>query len=82
MTKMHVTQNTERPNIVLRSNNGYDQPQTEAWAPKEFLPQTPLLLPHAIPMLDSFTPAEGFEAADVDLSFADEVEGASFGAKP
>ena len=82
MTRMHVTQNTERRNIVLRSNTRRDQPQTEAWAPNEFLPQTPLLLPHAIPMLESLTAAEGFEAADVDRSFADEEEGASFGAKP
>ena len=63
-------------------SESFDQPQTDAWVPNEFLPHTPLLLPHAMPMPDSLTPVAGFEAAEVERSFADEFGGASFGAKP
>lgn len=48
------------------------QPQTEAWTPREFLfPHTPLLLPQPKPTLASlFAADEGFEAAEMDRSFA------------
>ena len=75
--------NTEQPNRVTEGKMCVVYPHTDACTPSGFLPQTPLLLPQFMLILESFAPADGLEAAEVDRSLALEDAAAfSFGAKP
>lgn len=64
-------------------SEGDVQAHTEACAPSEFLPQTPLPLLQVMLLLESFAPAEGLDVADAGGSLAEEVGGGcSLGANP